>query len=145
MKIFIAALLVLLLVTGGVIGNTVYVVSTLGNYMASIESLSPPPEGQTDEELIKHLQDINTMWKKEIKWLSLTVNHSDLMLVGDKMATLIGAAKGGTPVDFITAKEGVLFTMGHIREMADFSVANLLCYIIKGRHIPSGMCLEVNW
>lgn len=125
MKTFTVAILMLAALTVGVFWNANRVTDTIYNYIEEIESLSIPRPG---DDLSVHMMTvfrIQEEWSEDAKWMSLTVNHADLMTVEEKLSATLGATRSNSVSDYLTAREQLLYAMEHLSDMAEFSLGNI--------------------
>ena len=125
MKLFIAAMLLLALLFSCVLLNTKFVTSTIDQYHAVIQEKTDAKKGEKLEAQHEKLSALWEEWQQDVRLLSLTVNHADLMVVEEKFAATIGAAAADAYEDYMIAREQLLYSLLHLKEMGEVRLGNI--------------------
>lgn len=125
MKTFIAACILLILLFACVCLNSSFVVHTIDGYHAIIQEQTRATEGVGLYEQFTTLTELWQKWKKDVRLLSLTVNHADLMVVEEKFSAAIGAASADAYEDYMIAREQLLYSLVHLKEMGEVNLGNI--------------------
>ena len=65
-------------------------------------------------------------FKKKERYISLTVNHNDLMNIENSFAELIGAAKADDKESLIIAKSRLIDALGHLKRLSGINLDSVL-------------------
>lgn len=65
-------------------------------------------------------------FKKKERYISLTVNHNDLMNIENSFAELIGAAKADDKESLIIAKSRLIDALGHLKRLSGINLDSIL-------------------
>ncbi len=127
MKVFLCAMIILALLVSGVFFNIHYLTKTLTEIRDDLDAIPIPQEGIKDltrqEADLSHLQDV---WRRRSSYISLTVNHADLMEVETQFAAALGAARAGTRENYLVSLSQLDYALSHLAEMAQASVKNIV-------------------
>lgn len=134
MKVFVSALVVLSLLVGGMVGNTLYVQKTLNGFRRDLNAIPHPTDDATDLSLQHHALIIwKDAWMRAMPFLGISLNHQDLMEAEGQLAALIGAAEANSPDNYLSSHAQLDYVLRHLSQMAGFSVQTFLSYT----NIPS--------
>ncbi len=135
MKTFLLALLIFALLTSGIFINIGYLTNILSEIRTALYEIPLPSEGEKDLSLqILRLNQLKQKWEKHSPYISITVNHADLMEVETQFSAAIGAARAGTRENYIVSLSQLDYALSHLIEMAQASIKNVITnlpYIIK--------------
>ncbi len=127
MKVFVIALLIFSLLSTGIFFNVFYLTNVIGDIRESISAIPTPPEGEKDlSRQANSLQEIRDRWNDKNGYISLTVNHADLMEAETQFAAAIGAAKAGTRENYLVAVAQLDYALSHLSDMAQVSLKNII-------------------
>ena len=70
--------------------------------------------------------EIYEAFKKKERYISLTVNHNDLMNIENSFAELIGAAKADDKESLIIAKSRLIDALGHLKRLSGINLDSIL-------------------
>lgn len=123
MKLFIAAIILLSLLFLGIGVNTYYVTRTIDDYYSKVSELADPSESLQGQYVT--LCSLWESWQEDVKLLSLTINHADLMTVEEKLHATLGAARADAHEDYAIAHQQLLYALYHLGEMGKMSLGNV--------------------
>ncbi len=127
MKVFIVAVLIFSFMFAGVFLNVGYLTDTLGKFKADLAAIPCPAEEQSDLTLqSERLNTLRKRWNVQCDYISLTVNHADLMEVETQFAAAIGAANAGTRENYLVSVSQLDYALSHLIEMAQASAKNII-------------------
>ncbi len=127
MKIFIVALLIFALLTSFVFFNIYYLTETLGDLREALACIPLPAEDTKELSVqAQQLSALRTVWGEKSAYISLTVNHADLMEVECHFAAALGAAYAGTRDNYLVSLSQLDYALSHLTEMAQATVKNVI-------------------
>ncbi len=127
MKVFIIAVLIFSCMTGAMFLNIGYLNQTLEGMRKDLASIPYPIGGSKDLSLQEaHLTKLEDKWKKQSAFISLTVNHADLMEVETQFAAARGAAGAGTRENYLVSVSQLDYALSHLIEMAQATPKNII-------------------
>lgn len=127
MKVFIAALIIFCLIFGGVCLNAAYLTHTLAEMQEELAAI-PKPDGEQKDLSVQLTQitSLRNIWFEKGDFVSMTINHTDLMEAELQFAAAIGAAEAGSADSYLIAVSQLDYTFGHISDMAGISLYNII-------------------
>ena len=115
------AYLILFLLCGAVIINSIAVGSIIENLKKSVE--------QAEEvDMVKaklEYENLYERYKKYEPYVSLTVDHDDLSNLEDGFSEMIGAAKADDTSALIVAKSRLCDRLGHIKRLSGINIESI--------------------
>lgn len=115
MKLMIFAVVLLLMLVGGVFFNSRYVTGSINRLIDDARGLpatEPPPLPESEA--------LYESWKRAERYFNLSVGHRDLMEIEAQFATMLGACKADDRVEFLIAREQLVYALLHLRDMTDY-------------------------
>lgn len=100
MKSFLISLILALLMVGGVVMNGIYI-NEVGNRIQKDAEQLPLP---TDPSCLAMVSKLETQWKKDARWIHISVNHSIVDRIGEQASTLVACAQSRDIYGFYTAR-----------------------------------------
>ncbi|MFA5561494.1 MAG: DUF4363 family protein [Eubacteriales bacterium] len=130
MKTFIITLSLLAVLVGFVFVNAHLVVRQISETATAVAALPLPekPEDPARADLSgqgEQVRGIHQSWQEKLRYISLTVNHHDLMQVQDQFAALMGACEAGNYTDYILTLSMLQSGLSHLREQSLCSLGNI--------------------
>ncbi len=122
MKIHHVAIIILCSIALFVAGNSLYIISTVDEYIADWEA-TPTPENV--KELLPKVQAFREEYTRFETYISLTISHEDLMDIRLSIAEMEACAEGDDRQSFLQAKSRLLDTLMHLRRLNGFSLYSL--------------------
>ena len=109
MKGFIAAVITLSLLIGGIIWNGIYIHRTTGELIRDTETI----ENSTEDTRVDLLDELHKKWIKVRPVLAITVSHTEIEAIGSRIAALSEYAKTEDDSEFLA-------TLAQLREDLEF-------------------------
>ena len=122
MKGFIAAVITLSLLCGGVIFNTFFIRRETDHLLSLLDSI---PESPLGENAVALCDEFSDKWGKFSKLLLLTVDHKAVEDIEDTVATLSSYAKTKSEDSFAAALALLKEEIIHLRMAELFSFAGI--------------------
>ncbi len=122
MKMHHAAIAILCAIVLFVVGNSLYITSTVDEYLNDWKATSTPEDVK---DLLPKVQAFREEYTRFETYISLTINHEDLMDIRLAIAEMEGCAEGEDRQGFMQAKSRLLDTLMHLRRLNGFSLYSL--------------------
>jgi hypothetical protein len=100
MKSFLISLILIALMIGGVSANCIYINKVGIRIRESAEQLPDP----TDPSCLRMASELEAQWKKDARWIHISVNHTIVDRIGEQASTLVACAQSGDLYGFFTAR-----------------------------------------
>lgn len=113
MKAKILSAVLLFVTFGFVLANAIYITKAIEYTESKVKNQA--------EAVLSEQEAIYEDFQKKERFISLTVNHEDLMSVEANFADWIGAARAGSEEDFVIAKSRLLDSLEHLRRLSGIS------------------------
>ncbi len=127
MKAFIFALTLCIIMTAGMLLNIKYLNESIEDIRTDIASVPLPEKGSDDLKIqAVLLTEIQTQWYQKSKYISMTVNHADLMETETQFAAAIGAAEAGTRENYLVALSQLDYALSHLSQMSRITLVNII-------------------
>jgi hypothetical protein len=127
MKVFLAALLILAILIGGVIWNANYVRDFLYDLQSELTGIPLPAQDQKDLSVqLALISSLEQQWYQKSEYISVTVNHADLMEAELQFAAARGAAEAGSADNYLISISQLDYALGHLADMAGGALHNIL-------------------
>ena len=118
-KIF--AVMIFVLIIGGVIVNSLFLQSTIDLITSEVVELSI-----NSENALKNVTEINDNFKKKESLIALTVNHNDLTNIEDCFAELTGYLSVGDSDGAEVTKHRLICFLEHLRRLVGFNIDTII-------------------
>ena len=122
MKIVKSAYVILCLTLLAVIAN-----STILNVLISktLQDVKSMPDSLTEASYLE-CENLYNNFKKQEKYISLTVNHEDLTDVESSFAEMLGAIKANDGESVLTIKSRLIDALEHLRRLSGINIDSIL-------------------
>ena len=98
----------------------------LGRMIATVTKSVSEAEEVATATAEKEYTEIYEDFKKKERYISLTVNHNDLMTIENSFAELIGAAKANDTQSLLIAKSRLIDALEHLKRLSGINLDSIL-------------------
>lgn len=123
MKTFIGALVTLALLTGLVIGNTVYIQDKTADL---IEACNKLPGAVGADGFDGAFGEINDIWDRCRDMICLSVSHAEAEMIDEALTELLSRQRAGDGAGYISARAKLLDEIRELRRTESFSIEGIL-------------------
>ena len=98
----------------------------LGRIIDSVTAAVTEAEEKDTDAAENEYTEIYENFKKKERYISLTVNHNDLMNIENSFAELIGAARADDQESLVIAKSRLIDALGHLKRLSGINLDSIL-------------------
>lgn len=122
MKAVRISIIVFILLLAAVILNSIYISKVTEKFADKIREI----DTENLEAAKDVLKQLHEEFRKEEKFISITVSHDDLTNIEESFADIIGAAEAGMTVDVITIKSRLEDALRHLGRLSSINFDSII-------------------
>ena len=122
MKAVISAIILLVIVSALVIANSLVLENIFNRISEELEDVEKTNISTAKDDFTK----IFEYYKKNAKYISLTVKHSELKLIEESFCELLGACEAKNESDIIQIKSRLIGSLLHTRRLVGINIDSVL-------------------
>ena len=122
MKAVKAAIVILCITLLFVISNSIILTKTISGYEKAVKKIDTADTKSAEGELI----DLYDKFKRDERYINLTVNHLDLTNIEEMFASAIGAARADDSSELEITKNRLEDALGHLGRLVGINLDSIL-------------------
>ena len=123
MKSFIAAIVMLILISALSLGSSSYSDKKIDKIISLTNEIKK--NGTEWEKSEAQIEEILAIWEENESLFHITINRNDIITVKKEIAGALGASRAGRADDFLIATERLAVILDNIKGYTEFRFENL--------------------